>query len=51
MIASEIGVTKDTIHKWKREGRIPKPLYCIDNVEGWTLSQVNDIKNELKKGS
>jgi transposase len=49
-IAQEIGVTKDTIHKWKREKRIPQPKFYIGNVEGWTEKQVNQIKEkELSK--
>lgn len=48
-IATILQMTKQGINKAAKEGRIPAPSYRIGNVNGWTLEQLHEIKQALKK--
>jgi len=46
-LADRYGVCRDSIHRWKRAGRIPRPVRLGDNTVRWSLAAVENYESGL----
>lgn len=45
-LSKMIKISKQAIHEAERKGRFESPAYVIGKTKGWTLEQVERIKNQ-----
>lgn len=49
-VQKKLGISRTTLHRWQKEGKIPPPIKISQNMVAWPMSQIRQVIVDLSQG-